>query len=257
LPYRDYNNTGYKASPDFISIFPNGNSSLVYIPSSYSSNSPVYIPSSYSSNSLAYIPSSYSSNSPVYSLGNYRGNILAGPGNQIPAIALPSLALNREPTLIDIDYYSSNTLVRPGNQILAIAIPSPALTREPTLIDTDYYTIFPGPSPPFLLLPTSYYNIYSYILFPYYRPSVIANWPLEVLEIINRNILSSNQTCSRSPNTRFSPITRSPIPSSPLNPASNPIESITNIIEITSINSLLPLYIINTPGSHSCYSNIR
>jgi hypothetical protein len=67
---------------------------------------------------------------------------------------------------MDIDYYSSNTLVRPGNQIPAIAIPSPALTRKPTLIDTDYYTISPGPFPPPLLLPTSYYNICSYILFP-------------------------------------------------------------------------------------------
>jgi hypothetical protein len=31
------------------------------------------------------------------------------------AIALLSLALNRELTLIDIDYYNSNTLVKPGN----------------------------------------------------------------------------------------------------------------------------------------------
>jgi hypothetical protein len=156
LPYRDYSNTGYKASLDFIPIFPNSSSSLVYIPSSYNSNSPAYILNSYSSNSL------------VYSLGNYRSNIPVGPGNQIPAIALPSLALNREPTLIDTDYYSSNILVRPGNQIPAIAIPSPILTREPTLIDIDYYTIFPGPFPPLLLLPTSYYNIRSHILFPCY-----------------------------------------------------------------------------------------
>jgi hypothetical protein len=123
-------------------------------------------------------------------------------------------------------------------------------------MDTDYYTASPGPSPPPLLLPTSYYNIRSHILFPRRRPSVTANWPLEVLEIINRNILSGNRTRSGSPNTRFSPITRSPIPGSPLNPASNPIESITNIIEITSVNSLLPPYIINTPGSHSRYSSI-
>jgi hypothetical protein len=157
---------------------------------------------------------------------------------------------------MDTDYYSSNTPVRPGNQIPAIAIPSPALTREPTPIDTDYYTASPGPSPPLLLLPTSYYNVHSYILFPCRRPSVIANWPPEVLEIINRNVLSGNRTRSGSPNTRFSPITRSPVPGSPLNPASNSIESITNIIETTSINSLLPLYIINTPGSHSCYSSI-
>jgi hypothetical protein len=167
LPYRDYSNIKYKASPDFILIFPSSSSSLVYIPSSHSSNSLVYIPSSYSSNSLVYIPNSYNSNSLVYSPGNYRSNTPAGPGNQIPAIALPSLALNREPTLIDIDYYNSNTPVRPGNQIPAIAIPSPALTREPTLIDIDYYTISPSPFPPLLLLPTSYYNIRSYILFSY------------------------------------------------------------------------------------------
>ena len=124
-------------------------------------------------------------------------------------------------------------------------------------MDTDYYTIFPGPSPPPLLSPTSYYNIRSHISFPRRQPSVTANWPPEVLEIINRNILSGNRTRPGSPNTRFSPITRSPVPGSPLNPASNPIESITNIIEITSINSLLSLYITNTPGSYSCYSNIR
>jgi hypothetical protein len=68
---------------------------------------------------------------------------------------------------MDTDYYSSNTPVRPGNQIPAIAIPSPALTREPTPIDTDYYTTSPGPSPLPPLLPTSHYNIRSYILFPY------------------------------------------------------------------------------------------
>jgi hypothetical protein len=86
----------------------------------------------------------------------------------MPAIASPSLALSREPTPIDTDYYNSNTPVRPENQIPAIVIPSPALTRELTLMDTDYYTISPGPSPSPLLLPTSYYNICSYILFPYY-----------------------------------------------------------------------------------------
>ena len=166
MPYRDYSNIGHEASPDFIPIFPSNSSSLVYIPSSYSSNSLAYISSSHSGNSLAYIPSSYGGNSLVYSLGNYGGNTLASPGNQILAIALLSLALSRELTLIDIDYYGSNTLVRPGNQILAIAILSPALTRELTLINIDYYTIFPGPFPLSLLLPTSYYNIRGHILFP-------------------------------------------------------------------------------------------
>jgi hypothetical protein len=123
-------------------------------------------------------------------------------------------------------------------------------------MDTDYYTASPGPSPPPPPSPTSHYNIRSHTSFPRRRPSVTANWPPEVLEIMNRNVLSSNRTRPGSPNTRFSPITRSPAPGSPLNPASNPIESITDIMEITSVNSPLPLRTINTPGSHSRHSSI-
>jgi len=44
-------------------------------------------------------------------------------------------------------------------------------------------------------------------------------------------------------------------PSSPLNPAS--IETIIDIIEITTINPLLPPYRINTLGTHTRYSSIR
>jgi hypothetical protein len=47
------------------------------------------------------------------------------------------------------------------------------------------------------------------------------------------------------------------MPGSSLNPASNSIESITNIIEITFINSLLPPHIINISGSYSRYNSIR
>jgi hypothetical protein len=180
LPRRDHGNTGHEASPDFTAMFPSNGSSLAYAPSSHGSNS------------LAYAPSSHGGNSPVYSPGNYGGNTLAGPGNQTLAVASPSLALSREPTLIDIDYYNGNTPAGPGNQILAIAIPSPALTREPTPMDTDYYTASPGPFPPPLPLSTSHYNIRGHILFPRHRPSIIANWPPEVLEIMNRNVLSSN-----------------------------------------------------------------
>ena len=57
---------------------------------------------------------------------------------------------------------------------------------------------------------------------------------MDILDIIHRNVLSSTYTYPISPNTRFSPIPRTLALSSPLNPAS--IETITDIIEITTIN---------------------
>ena len=78
---------------------------------------------------------------------------------------------------------------------------------------------------------------------------------MDILDIIYRNILSSTHTCPRSPNTRFSPIPRILAPSSPLNPAS--IETITDIIEITTINPPLPPRRINAPGTYTRYSSIR
>jgi len=70
-----------------------------------------------------------------------------------------------------------------------------------------------------------------------------------------KNVLSSTYTRPRSPNTRFSPVPRMLAPSSPLNPAS--IETITDIIEITTINPPLPPRRINALGTHTRYSSIR
>ena len=73
--------------------------------------------------------------------------------------------------------------------------------------------------------------------------------------MIYRNVLSGTHTRPRSPNTRFSPIPRILAPSSPLNPAS--IETITDIIEITTIDPPLPPCRINAPGTHTRYSSVR
>ena len=51
---------------------------------------------------------------------------------------------------------------------------------------------------------------------------------------MHRNVLSGTHTRPISPNTRFSPMPRTLVPSSPLNLAS--IETIIDIIEITTIN---------------------
>jgi len=70
-----------------------------------------------------------------------------------------------------------------------------------------------------------------------------------------KNVLSNTHTRPRSPNTRFSLIPRTLAPSSPLNPAS--IETITDMIEITTINPPLPPRRINALGTHTRYSSVR
>jgi hypothetical protein len=73
--------------------------------------------------------------------------------------------------------------------------------------------------------------------------------------MMHRNVLSGTHTHPTSPNTRFSPMPRTPAPSSPLNPAS--METITDIIEITTINPPQPPYRTNALGTHTHYSSVR